>query len=98
MMSRGGYIKRISPDTYKVQKRGGVGIIGAATKEDDVIDFLFMVQTHDNIYFFSEAGKVYLTKVFEINESSRLSKGQAIANFLFPISKRKSYSHSCNKF
>ena len=82
MMSRGGYIKRISPDTYKVQKRGGVGIIGAATKEDDVIDFLFMVQTHDNIYFFSEAGKVYLTKVFEINESSRLSKGQAIANFL----------------
>ncbi|MEA3273225.1 MAG: DNA gyrase subunit A [Patescibacteria group bacterium] len=82
MMSRGGYIKRMSPDTYKVQKRGGVGIIGAATKEDDVIDFLFTVRTHDSIYFFSETGKVYLTKAFEINESSRLSKGQAIANFL----------------
>ncbi len=88
MMSRGGYIKRMNPNAYKVQKRGGSGIIGAATKEDDVVASLFTVQTHDNVYFFSEAGKVYLIKAFEIGESSRLSKGKAIAN-LFSLSQRE---------
>jgi DNA gyrase subunit A len=88
MMSKGGYIKRMNPNAYKVQRRGGSGIIGAATKEDDIISCLFTVQTHDNIYFFSELGRVYSIKAFEIGESSRLSKGKSIAN-LFSLSQKE---------
>lgn len=82
MLSRGGYIKRMNPNVYKVQRRGGVGVMGASTKEDDVIAQLVTAQTHDDIYFFSESGKVYVAKAYEIEESSRISKGQAIVNFL----------------
>ncbi|MBD3238055.1 MAG: DNA gyrase subunit A [Candidatus Moranbacteria bacterium] len=82
MLSRGGYIKRMNPNTYKVQKRGGVGIMGATTKEDDVIYLITSAETHDNIYFFTDSGKIYVTKAYEIPEGSRQSKGQAIANFL----------------
>lgn len=81
-LSRGGYIKRINPNTYRVQHRGGVGIMGASIKEDDVISQIIALKTHDDVYFFSELGKVYVTKAFEIPEASRISKGQAIANFL----------------
>lgn len=82
MISRSGYIKRMNPNVYKLQRRGGVGIIGATTKEDDIIAHLVTSKTHDDIYFFSETGKVYVTKAFEIDEASRTSKGTAIANFL----------------
>ncbi|MBU2025969.1 MAG: DNA gyrase subunit A [Patescibacteria group bacterium] len=82
MISRGGYIKRMNPNAYKVQKRGGVGIIGASPKEDDVISHIFSCKTHDDIFFFTESGKAYITKAYEISEASRTSRGQAIANFL----------------
>ena len=89
MISRGGYIKRMNPNTYKVQRRGGVGIMGASTKQDDVIQHMFMASTHDDIYFFTESGKVFITKAHEIGESSRISKGTAIANFLMLSQKER---------
>jgi DNA gyrase subunit A len=81
-ISKTGYIKRMNPMTYRVQRRGGVGIKGASTKENDVINHLFSVSTHDSLYFFSDLGKVYVTKAYEIPEASRTAKGQAVANFL----------------
>ncbi|MBD3245204.1 MAG: DNA gyrase subunit A, partial [Candidatus Moranbacteria bacterium] len=82
LLSKGGYIKRMNPDNYKVQKRGGVGIAGTSTKQDDIISHIASTKTHDNLYFFTDSGKVYVTKAFEIPEGSRISKGKAIANFL----------------
>jgi DNA gyrase subunit A len=89
LISRSGYIKRMNPSNYRVQKRGGVGVIGASTKEDDIINHLFTVNTHDDIFFFTETGKVYVAKAYEISEGSRISKGQAIANFLSLSQKEK---------
>ena len=81
-ISKEGYIKRMNPSTYKVQKRGGKGVIGATTKEGDEIEKLLGVMTHDNLLFFTDSGKVFQTKAYEIPESSRISKGQSIVNFL----------------
>jgi DNA gyrase subunit A len=81
-ITRDGYIKRMNPSTYRVQKRGGTGISGGTTREGDVIDHLAGVMTHDNLMFFSSTGKVFQTKAYEIPESSRTSKGSAIVNFL----------------
>jgi DNA gyrase subunit A len=77
-----GYIKRMNPDVYRVQKRGGKGVIGAATKEDTSVQHMLSVMTHDNLYFFTNTGKVYQTKSYEIPESARTAKGNAIVNFL----------------
>ncbi len=77
-----GFIKRISPDVYHTQKRGGKGIIGAVAKEEDVVENVITVNSHDNLLFFTNRGKVFQTKAFEIPEASRISKGQAIVNFL----------------
>jgi len=82
MITRDGYIKRMAPDTLRAQKRGGRGLVGMATKEEDVISHFFMANTHDNILFFTNTGKVFQTKGYEVPESSRQSKGKAIANFL----------------
>ncbi len=82
MITKGGYIKRMPPDTLKAQKRGGKGLIGIATKEEDVVTQFFLANTHDNILFFTNSGKVFQTKGYEVPESSRQSKGKAIANFL----------------
>lgn len=82
MLTRGGYIKRIPPDALKAQKRGGKGLIGIATKEEDVVSQFFVANTHDNLLFFTNSGKVFQTKAYEVPESSRQSKGKAIVNFL----------------
>jgi len=82
MITHGGYIKRIQPEGLKSQKRGGKGLIGMATKEEDVISQFFMANTHDSLLFFTNTGKVFQTKGYEVPESSRQSKGKAIVNFL----------------
>jgi DNA gyrase subunit A len=82
MLTRGGYIKRMPPEELRAQKRGGKGLIGMATKEEDVVSQFFLANTHDNLLFFTNSGKVFQTKGYEVPESSRTSKGKAIANFL----------------
>ena len=77
-----GYIKRMDPTVYKVQRRGGKGVIGAVTKEEDVIKKVLGVMTHDNLLFFTNNGKIFQTKAYEIPASSRVAKGQSIVNFL----------------
>lgn len=81
-ITKTGYIKRQSLASFKTQKRGGKGVMGMTTKEDDVIDHIMFSQTHDFLLFFTDRGKVYQTRAFEIPESSRVAKGQAIANLL----------------
>lgn len=82
MMTRDGYIKRLSPDTFKVQGRGGKGVIGLSTKEEDMVEFLFTTMTHSDILFFTTRGRVFQLKAYEIPQASRTAKGQAIVNFL----------------
>lgn len=82
MMTYGGYIKRMAPDALKAQKRGGKGLIGMATKEEDAISQFFMANTHDNLMFFTNSGKIFQTKGYEVPESNRQAKGKAIVNFL----------------
>src|SRR3989344_4571271 len=77
-----GYIKRIKLDAYKEQRRGGKGVIGAVRKEEDFIEHLKIVSTHDNILFFGDKGRVYWKKAYEIMEGSRYSIGSNIVNFL----------------
>jgi len=82
MITHSGYIKRMQPEGLKSQKRGGKGLIGMATKEEDVISQFFMANTHDSLLFFTNSGKVFQTKGYEVPESTRQSKGKAIVNFL----------------
>jgi len=77
-----GFIKRTNPSLYKIQKRGGKGIIGLATKGDDIVQHFLTAFTHDNLLFFTTKGRVFKTPVYEIPEGSRLSRGRALANFL----------------
>jgi DNA gyrase subunit A len=77
-----GYIKRLSLDTYKTQKRGGVGLIGMGTKEEDYVVDLFVTSTHNFILFFSNKGKVYWLKTYKIPLGGRHAKGKAIVNLL----------------
>jgi DNA gyrase subunit A len=88
-LTEDGYIKRMNPDVYRVQKRGGKGVIGATTKEEDRIAKVLSITTHDNLMFFTDTGKVFQTKAYEIPESSRTAKGQAIVNFLQLSSEEK---------
>ncbi|OHB72585.1 MAG: DNA gyrase subunit A [Planctomycetes bacterium RBG_16_43_13] len=81
-LSHGGYLKRAPLTAYRKQKRGGKGIIGAETKEEDLIDHIFVASTHDYIMFFTEIGRVYKLKVYDIPELPRTSKGRAIVNVL----------------
>ena len=76
------YVKRMNPSLYRVQRRGGKGVIGATTKEDDKIDLVVSAMTHDDLFFFTNTGKVFQTKAYEIPATSRTAKGQAIVNFL----------------
>jgi DNA gyrase subunit A len=80
--TKSGYIKRMSPDVYKAQGRGGKGVIGMTTKEEDVVDNILSAHSHDDISFYTNKGRVFQTKVYEIPESSRIAKGQALVNFL----------------
>ena len=81
-ITKTGYIKRQNMSSFKLQHRGGKGVSGMTTKEDDIIEHILYSQTHDQILFFTNLGKVYQTKVYEINEGSRISRGQAIVNLL----------------
>ena len=81
-LTKGGYIKRMNPDEYKKQKRGGVGSMGMKTREEDEIDHLLTVNTHDTLFFFTDSGKVFRTKVYEVPEGIRANKGKGIMNFL----------------
>lgn len=80
--TKSGYIKRMAPDVYKTQGRGGKGVIGMTTKEEDVVDRVISANSHDDIMFFTNKGRIFQTKVYEIPESSRVAKGQALVNFL----------------
>ena len=77
-----GYIKRMPADTYKSQKRGGKGIAGMTTREDDFVKQIFTASTHDTILFFTNKGKMYRLRGFEIPEAGRTAKGTAIVNLL----------------
>ncbi len=77
-----GYVKRIPVDTYKAQRRGGRGITGLTTREEDFVEKLFVTSTHDHILFFSSKGKMYRLKAYEIPEAGRTAKGTAIVNLL----------------
>ncbi len=77
-----GYVKRIPANTYKAQKRGGKGIAAHATRENDFVKHLFMTTTHHYILFFTNKGKVYRLKAYEIPEAGRTAKGTAIVNLL----------------
>lgn len=77
-----GYIKRVDPKLYRAQHRGGKGMIGIKTKEEDFVDHFFVASTHDDLLFFSDKGKVYQTKAYEVPEANRASRGRAIVNIL----------------
>ncbi|KKR08627.1 MAG: gyrase subunit A protein [Parcubacteria group bacterium GW2011_GWC1_39_29] len=82
MITHGGYIKRMAPDILRSQKRGGKGLMGMTTKDEDAVSHFFMANTHDSVLFFTNSGKVFQTKGYEVPEASRQSKGRAIVNFL----------------
>ncbi len=84
-MTKFGYIKRMAEDTYKLQRRGGRGVSGMTRKEDDIATEMFISNSHDYILFFTDKGRVYRLKCYEIPEASRQSKGMNILNLL-PIS------------
>ncbi len=81
-LTKTGYIKRVPKETYHTQKRGGVGVVGMATKQEDEIDFMLSVDTHDDLLFFTNRGRVFKTKVWDIQEGTRQAKGQAIVNLI----------------
>ncbi|MBI2599202.1 DNA gyrase subunit A [Candidatus Curtissbacteria bacterium] len=78
----GGYVKRQDIGSFRTQRRGGKGISGITTKEEDVVANLFAAQTHDNLLFFTNRGRVFQLKVYELPDTSRVAKGQAIVNLL----------------
>ena len=88
-LTHGGYIKRLPVDTYRSQRRGGRGVTGMGTKEEDFVEHLFVATTHHNILFFTNRGRVYRLKGYEIPEASRTAKGTAIVNLLTLESKEK---------
>ena len=81
-ISHNGYIKRTPASTYRAQRRGGKGIIGAKVDDDDPVEHLFVTSTHDYLLFFTNQGKVYWQKVYNLPELSRSSKGRAVVNLL----------------
>lgn len=81
-ISHSGYIKRTPVSGYRRQSRGGKGIIGATTREDDFIEHMFVASTHNHLMFFTDLGKCYMLKVHEIQEASRTAKGYSVANYI----------------
>ncbi|GAA0123619.1 MAG: DNA gyrase subunit A [Clostridium argentinense] len=81
-LTHAGYIKRLPIDTYNAQKRGGRGIQGITTKEDDFVEHIFITSTHNNLLFFTNRGKAYKLKAYEIPEASRTAKGTNLINIL----------------
>jgi len=81
-ITRTGYIKRLPPSSFKAQRRGGKGVTGMATKDEDEINMLICANTHDDILFFTNKGRVFQEKVYDLPETSRQSKGQAVVNLI----------------
>ncbi len=82
VLTSGGYVKRTQPDEYRVQKRGGVGVVDINTKEEDFITHLVTATNHSELLFFTDKGKVYQIKMYEIPEGKRATRGKSIMNFL----------------
>ena len=81
-LSESGYIKRVLPESFKKQHRGGKGLIGSEVEEGDFVSHFMSASTHDSILFFTDSGRVFQTKVYEIPPASRTAKGKPIHNFL----------------
>jgi len=89
VMTRDGYIKRLAPDTFKVQARGGKGVIGLSTKEEDTVEFMFTTMAHTDLLFFTTKGRVFQLKAYEIPVALRTTKGTPIVNFLQLLGEEK---------
>ena len=89
ILTKEGFIKRLKPSIYRVQKRGGKGVIGVKTREEDFVDNLLFASTHDDLLFFTDSGKVFKTKAYEIPEATRIAKGKSLLNFLEISSEEK---------
>ncbi len=89
VLTQGGYVKRTNPSEYKTQKRGGVGVVDLNTKEEDMVTDLITTSAHSDLLFFTDKGKVYQTKMYEIPEGRRATKGKSIMNFLALTSEEK---------
>ena len=81
-LSHSGYIKRVPLDTYRAQRRGGKGVSGMSTKDEDFVEQVFVATLHDTLLFFTEDGRVYWEKVYEVPEAGRTARGKAIVNLL----------------
>lgn len=81
-LTKGGYIKRTSPKSFKIQKRGGKGILGMKTLQEDVVEHFFYCRTRDPLLFFTDSGKVFKIPVYQIPKARRTAKGRGLANFL----------------
>jgi len=88
-LTQGGYIKRLNPATYRIQKRGGKGILGMKTIGEDIVEQFIAANTHDSLLFFTDSGKVFQTPVYEIPEGQRVAKGRGLLNFLEISSQEK---------
>ncbi|MEI8249460.1 MAG: DNA gyrase subunit A, partial [Candidatus Taylorbacteria bacterium] len=82
VLTKGGYIKRTNPDEYRKQKRGGVGVVDLDTKEEDFISHLIFATTHNDLLFFTDKGKAYQIKMYDIPEGKRATRGKSVMNFL----------------
>ncbi|MBI2484104.1 DNA gyrase subunit A [Candidatus Uhrbacteria bacterium] len=82
VVTRDGYIKRLPSDTFRIQERGGKGVLGLTTKEEDSVEHLFGCMTHNDLLFFTTRGRVFQLKAYDVPLASRTAKGQAIVNFL----------------
>jgi len=82
IITESGYIKRLPPDTFKTQSRGGKGIAGLKTKEEDVVTDVFSTTTHADMFFFTTRGRVFQLKAYDVPQGTRIAKGQAMVNFL----------------
>jgi DNA gyrase subunit A len=82
LLTQGGYVKRTNPSEYKSQKRGGVGVVDIATKEEDIVTHFLVTSAHSDLLFFTDYGKAYQIKMYELPEGKRATKGKSIMNFL----------------
>lgn len=82
VLTAGGYVKRTDPEEYRVQRRGGVGVVDLDVKEEDMVTSLLVANSHSNLLFFTDRGKVYQIKMYELPEGKRATRGKALVNFL----------------
>lgn len=82
VLTQGGYVKRINPETYKLQKRGGKGIVGMKTVAEDIVEHFLYCNTHDSLMVFTDSGKVFQIPAYEVPEGTRVAKGRGLLNFV----------------